>query len=432
MRQLCTGLQKMNQTEISASDMKMAASTAFTNILDQVKSANLNFHLQLSPFSAIISLKRSLVKDQSGSHLLPPPTPSDLESENRYLKKKILDLEKETTSLRFRFEETLEDCQNAYKTITNLEHEASRQANQKIKMEKIENDALVDDLKCAKEQIGHLKDDNKKLEKTNRELSKAVSELRNDIKAETEKSKVINNRLNKAMFESSTKHKKEIEAITKDFKIQLKEWRNELGDERKAKIQLEKKLENLKKSTATQPLQQLKPVPLTESSISTSDETLCSLCASAIPNFVPKFFHGEQFSPACENCDDFAWMSDSSSDETSSQTAPIPITPRGFDIRPTSTTSKSSSSSSNCSHTQQCIIRQPFPPPLPALTPLVNEYSLYHSKTMAGELDYGSTCWYCMRIEYEKYGCDSCVWIKCFGELHGYPDIAPHDFKKHL
>ena len=83
-------------------------------------------------------------------------------------------------------------------------------------MEKIENDALVDDLKCAKEQIGHLKDDNKKLEKTNRELSKAVSELRNDIKAETEKSKVINNRLNNEIFENTTKHKKEIEAITKD------------------------------------------------------------------------------------------------------------------------------------------------------------------------------------------------------------------------
>jgi hypothetical protein len=63
--------------------------------------------------------------------------------------------------------------------------------------------------------------------------------------------------------------------------------------------------------------------------------------------------------------------------------------------------------------------------------PLVNLYSLYHLKTMAGELDWGSTCGYCMRIEYEKYGCESCVWIKCYGELHGYPDLDPYYYKKY-
>jgi hypothetical protein len=41
---------------------------------------------------------------------------------------------------------------------------------------------------------------------------------------------MINNRLNKEIAENSTKHKKEIEAETKDFKIQIKEWRKELGD----------------------------------------------------------------------------------------------------------------------------------------------------------------------------------------------------------
>jgi hypothetical protein len=291
----------------------------------------------------------------------------------------------------------------------------------------------VDDLKHAVEQIEHLKNINKKLEKANCEISLVVDDLRNDIKVETEKSKVINNRLNKVIFENSTKHQKDIELITKDFKIQIKEWKKELGDERKAKIKLEKELDKLQKTTATHSSnQELKPVPLPESSTSTSDEILCSICASLIPNFVPKFFQGDQFNPACENCDDSSWLSDSSSDEISSEPVPIPITPRGFDIRPNSPTSQSSSLSPNCSHTQQCIIREPFPPPLPALAPLVNEYSLYHRKTMAGELDWGSTCWYCMRIDYEKYGCDSCVWINCFGELHGFPDIAPHDYKDHL
>ena len=48
----------------------MAASRIFDNILEQIQSSNLNFHLQVSPFSAVISLKKSLVKDKSGN-LLP-------------------------------------------------------------------------------------------------------------------------------------------------------------------------------------------------------------------------------------------------------------------------------------------------------------------------------------------------------------------------
>ena len=198
-------------------------------------------------------MKRSLVKDQSGIHLLPPPTPLDLDAENSSLKKKILDLEKESSSLRLRFEETLEDCENAYKTITNLEHEASRLANQKIKVESIENDALVDALKHANEQIEHMKALNQKLEKANVETSEVVKQLKNDIKVQTEKSKLINNRLNKEISDNTNKNKKESEAITKDFKGQIKELRKELGDERKAK----KNLDKLKKSTAIHPTQEL-------------------------------------------------------------------------------------------------------------------------------------------------------------------------------
>ena len=108
------------------------------------------------------------------------------------------------------------------------------------------------------------------------------------------------------------------------------------------------------------------------------------------------------------------------------------VTRKGFNHHPASIASKASSSDLNCLHNQQCIIRQPFPPPLPSLTPIVNEYSLYHVKIMAEELDWGSTCWYCMRIDCDNYFCKSCVWIKHFGELHGYPDINPSVYKEHL
>ena len=44
----------------------MIAENTFANIIQQVQSSNLNFQLQLSPFSAMISLKKTPVKDKSG------------------------------------------------------------------------------------------------------------------------------------------------------------------------------------------------------------------------------------------------------------------------------------------------------------------------------------------------------------------------------
>ena len=52
----------------------LLADQTFNNILDKIQKSNLNFQLQVSPFSAFISLKKSIVKDRSGSFLLPPLT----------------------------------------------------------------------------------------------------------------------------------------------------------------------------------------------------------------------------------------------------------------------------------------------------------------------------------------------------------------------
>ena len=60
--------------ELSDSDRNLAmlASNAFANIINQIQTSNLNYQLQLSPFSAYISLKKSLIKEKSGAPRLPP------------------------------------------------------------------------------------------------------------------------------------------------------------------------------------------------------------------------------------------------------------------------------------------------------------------------------------------------------------------------
>ena len=82
------------------SDMNMFASKTFDNILNSIKDSNLNFHLQLSPFSAIISLKKSLVCDKLGTPLLPSHQiydNKDLIARNQQLEAEMMKLETKYT-----------------------------------------------------------------------------------------------------------------------------------------------------------------------------------------------------------------------------------------------------------------------------------------------------------------------------------------------
>ena len=62
----------MNNTQMNlnknkfSSDVKKYAMSAFDDIIGRVRRSNLNFQLQLSPFSAVISLKKSVVKKYQG------------------------------------------------------------------------------------------------------------------------------------------------------------------------------------------------------------------------------------------------------------------------------------------------------------------------------------------------------------------------------
>ena len=74
---MCSTFTDRKIEQINSSDLNptMLAGKMFENILHQIQTSNLNFNLQLSPFSALISLKKTLVKDKTGTPLLPPPCP---------------------------------------------------------------------------------------------------------------------------------------------------------------------------------------------------------------------------------------------------------------------------------------------------------------------------------------------------------------------
>ena len=83
---------------------KLQCLPTLEDLLTSVKGSNLNFHIQQTPFSAIISVKTSLIKDKIGKYPAPitqnPRISSDLEAENHALQandlKRMLTLSKET------------------------------------------------------------------------------------------------------------------------------------------------------------------------------------------------------------------------------------------------------------------------------------------------------------------------------------------------
>ena len=81
------------KTISSDSNPTMAAARSFDHILQLIQSSNLNFKLQLSPFTANISLKKTLVKNKSGISLNPcndsPCDITELKAQNIKLEKEL-------------------------------------------------------------------------------------------------------------------------------------------------------------------------------------------------------------------------------------------------------------------------------------------------------------------------------------------------------
>ena len=60
--------------EFNDSDVTMLATDSFSKIMQQIQNSSLNYQLKLTPFSATVSIKKSLIKDRSGKPILPTST----------------------------------------------------------------------------------------------------------------------------------------------------------------------------------------------------------------------------------------------------------------------------------------------------------------------------------------------------------------------
>ena len=96
----------MNQV----TELKMAVDATFSSIISEIQLSNLNFSLQLTSFTAYITLKKSVIKDKHGNQAVPSPpilillqqaqqTIRELQEENYQLKIKSDATEKKNDAL---------------------------------------------------------------------------------------------------------------------------------------------------------------------------------------------------------------------------------------------------------------------------------------------------------------------------------------------
>ena len=213
------------------------------------------------------------------------------------------------------------------------------------------------------------------------EQKKDILELERKVEIKNE----ISNTLNKQLNDFKRKVEEEKVLVKKVHKDEVKSWKKDLGEERKQKVKLEKKLEEAlgAKLDTTQEVKNSK-----STSSSSQTEVLCNICRGF------------------KNCEE-TFKSDKCTQEHG-----------------------------NCEHEIQCVLRQPYPPPSPSFPFIVHEVSKYHIHMMNKTIDDLTGCLRCFSVDNENYGCEKCTWLKWWfkwhGDRHGLPDMHPSIYRKYL
>ena len=265
---MCSTLTNEKIEKFSNSDYTnttMLASSTFDKILQEIRSSNLNFQLQVSPFSAQISLKKSLVKDRNGVLLLPPRISSDpcKDSQLEECEARANKAERELETIRRNYKQVIDDREEAYQKIKTLENLMNKPIKSEFGPEAFEGlvtkvSSLENENNTLKEKIAAQNDD--------------IEDLRKSVEVKIK----VSERLKKELRENRTKVKKEKAAMLKAHKTEVKSWRKDLGEETKKRIKLEKQLEkNLNDSVCDSVA--MKPSPILEFPCSQSKK-LCKSC----------------------------------------------------------------------------------------------------------------------------------------------------------
>ena len=174
----------------------MIACKQFDGIMKLIQHSGLNFQLQLSPFGAFISLRKSLVKDKKGDFIIPPSSILSGTLNN------IEDLTAVNSKMMV-LDEKLKKLQNDYACVQN----ECAAAHKVIESFDLKNE-------CTKELKNGIKVPEKKIEEAEK-CTKAVKQKNRDYENKLDKKE--KNTKNEGKENSCSNLKPEIETIEEDL-----------------------------------------------------------------------------------------------------------------------------------------------------------------------------------------------------------------------
>ena len=137
----------MNRNQTSEINPAMAASQCFESILQDVQASNLNYRIEMSPFSAVIYLKKSFVENHLGFCVTPPLPKSviikALKSENSTLSDKVVHLERVIDSMKSEYESVVIDNEECHDTINSLDKRSSQEIKSEMLLKTTQLEAKV-------------------------------------------------------------------------------------------------------------------------------------------------------------------------------------------------------------------------------------------------------------------------------------------------
>ena len=225
----------MEGKQISDRNQSMMASRIFNDVLNTVQSSNLNFCLQISPFAANISLKKSFLKDKSGNVVMPDHahTATSLDENIAGLVSKNLNLEKENSALRKDLEKSKDEYQEVYKQLKSLKV-VEKELVEEIKVQKgITQEKNESENQKVKELEGEMKMVQARVDEYMVEID--------SLKHAANVAREISNKLQKELSDTKLRFRDEKSANFKEHKSEVKAWKKKLGEANKEKIKLQNK-----------------------------------------------------------------------------------------------------------------------------------------------------------------------------------------------
>ena len=175
----------MSQT--SDTDLEMAVSAAFSSILNEIQLSNLNFKIEMTPFAAIVILKKSVLRDKNGYTAIPSPPILSLLQQSQLV---ISILRDENAQLKASIEKNEEDAGESIKVRGEL----------KVKLEEVNcelgesvdrTNNVLKEAEIMAKKLARKDDQIATLESATRNLTIEAEHLKSDIKLANKSAKAL-------------------------------------------------------------------------------------------------------------------------------------------------------------------------------------------------------------------------------------------------